>query len=304
MEDTLDNLIARHRELVRDGAPDRALAEIEYMISKNAPEAIPRSGHHMIQWASKTLGQSQHSLSRRRELWIIGEAADVLWPRIEAGMPLGRAQRVLMAARSRASSRRNRAAFRRAVEDELRKLDFLPTESANSPPQVPLPQAQTAIPFPSPELAPREFWQRLRDVVSVHMRPRLEGVPEHERDRLMDDFDRDIQSVFAQHSAKWQKASRLLQEQRRIPRQRFVNALRALHMDPPRRGAPLEPVLVQANKQKRTLARLYHPDSHGGSEHTRDQYQAVLDAFLVVEQYVSENKKPVVPNLRVVNGGK
>ena len=66
----------------------------------------------------------------------------------------------------------------------------------------------------------------------------------------------------------------------------------------------MAPIVPIANKQKRSLARLYHPDSHGGSEHTRAQYQAVIDAFLIVDQYVAENTKPVVPALRVVNGGK
>ena len=299
---TLEELIARHRELLEEGAPDKALAEVEFRVMDAAPSDIPRSGHALLQWASIALGQSQHVMARRRELWIAGPAADALWARVDAGMPIGRTARVLRAARSRAS-RRNREAFRRAIEDELRKMDYRPADEAAAPlPSLPAPAAPQEL--PAPNLAPREFWQRLRQVLSEHIRPRLEFVPEHERDRLLDDFDRDVQAVCAQHSSKWQKSARVQQERQRVSRQHFSNALRALHMDPPRRGAPLEPVLAQANKQKKTLARLYHPDSHGGSEHTRAQYQAVLDAFLVVEQYVSENKRPVTPSLRLVDGGK
>lgn len=303
----LDELIDHHRTLVADGAADKALAEVEFRIMEAAPEDIPRNGHALLQWAATTLRQSQHVTARRRELWIAGPAADPLWARVDAGMPIGRTARVLRAARGRAS-RRNREAFRRAIEEELRKMDFRPAEEVSATPTPILPTAgDTKDPFPplpAPNLGAREFWQKIRQVLAEHMRPRLEFMPEHERDRLLDDFDRDIQAVCAQHSSKWQKSARGQQERQRVSRQHFTNALRVLHMDPPRRGAPLEPVLTQANKQKKTLARLYHPDSHGGSEHTRTQYQAVLDAFLVVEQYVSENKKPVTPSLRLVDGGK
>lgn len=307
------DLIAHHRQLVEAGATDKALAEVEYRVMEAAPEDIPRSGHALLKWASSVLKQSQHMMARRRELWIAGAPADPLWARVDAGMPIGRTARVLRAARGRAS-RRNREAFRRAIEEELRKMDYRPSPEPAAEAAAPTPILPTAgeaadpfpslPPLPAPGLAAREFWQRLREVLAEHMRPRLEFMPEHERDRLLDDFDRDVQSLCAQHSSKWKKSARAQQDQQRVSRQRFANALRVLHMDPPRRGASLEPLLAQANKQKKIMARLYHPDSHGGSEHTRAQYQAVLDAFLVVEQYVSENKKPVAPSLRLVDGGK
>lgn len=299
---TLEELIARHQELLEEGAPDKALAEVEFRLMDAAPDDIPRSGHALLQWASNTLGQSQHAMARRRELWIAGPAADPLWARVDAGMPIGRTARVLRAARGRAS-RRNREAFRRAIEDELRKMDYRPADEDAVATPSRLPDVSDPE-LPAPNLGAREFWQKLRRVLSEHMRPRLGFMPEHERDRLLDDFDRDVQALCAQHSSKWQKSAKVQQERQRVSRQHFANALRALHMDPPRRGAPLEPVLAQANKQKKTLARLYHPDSHGGSEHMRAQYQAVLDAFLVIEQYVSENKRPVAPSLRLVDGGK
>lgn len=310
---TLDELIVHHRELVSKEADDKSLAEVEFRIMEVAPRHIPRTGHAMLQWAATVTRQSQHAVARRRELWIVGPAADPLWERVAAGMPLGRTARVLRAARGRAH-RRNREAFRRAIEEELRKLDYRPAvaECATTTPTPILPTADPSEPsindelpaLPAPNLGAREFWQRIRLVLAEHMRPKLEFMPEHDRDRLLDDFDRDVQALCAQHSAKWQRSARDRKEHQRVSRQRFMNALRVLHMDPPRRGAPLEPLFAQANKQKKTLARLYHPDTHGGSEHTRAQYQAVLDAFLVIEQYVSENKKPTAPNLRLVDGGK
>lgn len=75
-------------------------------------------------------------------------------------------------------------------------------------------------------------------------------------------------------------------------------------MDPPKRGSSLAATLAQANRQKRTLARLYHPDTNEGSDTTRPQFQAVIDAYLLVEQYVNENTPNSPPQLRVVEGGK
>ncbi len=301
---TLDELLEQHRECVARNGTDRELAIIENAVMDAAPANVPRTPYTLLlRWKSSVLGQSGHAIRCRRDLFIARDAADPLWRCIQKGMPLGTAKRLLRQAKKRVDSpRRNRTAYARAIEEEIAR-ERAPWSSATEP-EAPPAEPSSDFVAPEPSVGPREFWARLRQVVTEHMRPRLEFLPEHERDRLLDDFERDVQAVFAQHNTKWQKTSRHLEDQRRVSRHRFINALRVLHMDPPRRNAPLGPVLTQANKQKRTLARLYHPDSHGGSEHTRAQYQAVLDAYLVVEQYTNENIKPATPKLRLVGGSK
>ena len=56
-----------------------------------------------------------------------------------------------------------------------------------------------------------------------------------------------------------------------------------LAIDPPKKlGEPVD--LKQAAKQKRTLARLYHPDA-SGREDTRGAYEQVIKAYEALEEY-------------------
>jgi hypothetical protein len=284
---TLADLLQMYSEAVARSAGCRELAELEAAIRDAAPPHVPRNPNtHLMRWQAETLTLSQHVLSCRRDLWNAREPAESLWERVDDGMQLGTARRLLRTARASLPTPYSRESLKAAIDEELQKLDGLDD-------------------LPAADLSPRDFLARLRKTVLEHMQPRVAGLPEHERERLLDEFEKDLRALLSMHNQKWQHVSRGLQEQKRVSRQRFVNALRALHMDPPRRHAPLAPILAQAKKQKRTLARLYHPDSHGGSEHTRAQYQAVIDAFLVVEQYIAENTTTAVPRpaLRVINGG-
>lgn len=279
----------------------RERAELEAAIREAAPAHLPRTPQkHVMQWQSETLGVTQYDLAMRRDLWCGGGPAEVLWPRIEDGLQMRAAVKLLRKARGTVN-RHDREGLRLAIERELKLFDDQ-DRARYAEPEDP---DDDGPPLPRADLEPKEFHHRLRKSLLAYMQPRLGSLPEHDREKLVDDFERDIKALIAQHGAKWQKLARVLTEQKRVSRQKFVNALRTLHMDPPRRGSPLEPLVAQANKQKRTLARLYHPDSHGGSEHTRAQYQAVLDAFLIIEQYVSENPSVSrAPALRVVDGGK
>lgn len=58
-------------------------------------------------------------------------------------------------------------------------------------------------------------------------------------------------------------------------------ACRALAMDPPRRGRL--PDLRKAARQKRAMARRYHPDVAGGN---RALFEQAIEAYEVIEQYV------------------
>lgn len=69
-------------------------------------------------------------------------------------------------------------------------------------------------------------------------------------------------------------------------------ACHTLNMDPPSAGKPVDMDL--AKKQKKRLARLYHPDAHSGedAEHMRAKFDTVMSAFERLEQYNENLKKP------------
>lgn len=70
-----------------------------------------------------------------------------------------------------------------------------------------------------------------------------------------------------------------------VGRAQLLQACETLHMPAPSPGAPLD--LNYARRQKHKLARLYHPDAHGGATATLKQYHAVLDAWDVVHRYAT-----------------
>jgi hypothetical protein len=69
---------------------------------------------------------------------------------------------------------------------------------------------------------------------------------------------------------------------------RKVNqAFRTLNLEPPGRGDEIDMDLVR--QHKRRLARQYHPDTHGGKTDTVEKYEAVIEAFDVIESWVAHN---------------
>jgi hypothetical protein len=143
------------------------------------------------------------------------------------------------------------------------------------------------------------FWKAVRRLSSGYVRTLLIGVPDEDVEESLRAFEVDLEVLFDHHRAKWGRLVRTLS----VSRSKLREALRTLHMDLPKRGQPLSSLITQAGKQKRILARAYHPDMHGGSDVTRPMYQAVIEAYATVEQYVRENE-PERPRLRVVDGGK
>jgi hypothetical protein len=72
-----------------------------------------------------------------------------------------------------------------------------------------------------------------------------------------------------------------------ISQEEMESACAILKIDPPLDGGPVD--LHVANQMKKRLARAYHPDVHG--ETTREQFEAVLRAYDVLEEYNGQFEK-------------
>lgn len=285
----MSELIQKREQLIRERRSQRELAELECEILAKAPVEIERSRYNdMFAWQAKLLDETVYSLRTRRDLLIAGKAAHPLWVHVDNGMPLGTAARILREARQK----RSVIGYERAVDEELSKRGYKVERVTSSPETEP----------DAPEFigSSKALFNMLRTTLNQHLTRELSSMPPQERELLVNEFERDVSALISLHKIKWRRMADTQREQKMITRAQFHGALLTLHMDPPKHSTPLAQLLKQANKQRRSLARMYHPDMHGGSEETLPQYKAVIEAFLIIQQYVQENENR--PTLRVVGG--
>jgi hypothetical protein len=292
--------------------PCKQMAELERLIGDQAPMA--QHGTPFRHWWSETCGCQHYDLNCRSILLSLGTAGEPLWDRMAQGMPNGTLMGLAREARRRAGNKYDRHSLLASIEECLRIHDRRPPEPAT--PQGAAPAAPSALAEALSEESelgddPRGLWARVRSLIMAYGVDRLQGMLDHERHELLTALERDVQGVFQHHQHKWSRVGRNVREALRVTRPQFRNALRVLHMDPPRRGEELD--LQAARRSQRQLLRLYHPDARSGDVSMNAQYQAVIEAFDLVERWANENATadipPAVaedskPALRIVRGGR
>lgn len=131
----------------------------------------------------------------------------------------------------------------------------------------------------------RAAWNRLRDVLgeivdAKFIRKNVDATPAR-RAAVMTYIESEIDSVIQGVDHRIRFFVRGALEDAEITRRQVLDACKVLTMEPPSPG--VEADLGLARRQKRRLAEAYHPDKVGDS--LRDQYQAVIEAFSVLEIY-------------------
>jgi hypothetical protein len=290
----LDELVREH-EAVRATAPHVLLAEIEREIRKLSPS---RRGNPHWKWLKQTLpGTSQYEMRARAEILLLGAAAAPLWSAIaDKYLTWSAAKRIVRKIRHLPGKWDDAGREREIIEAlRLHKLH---------PRKPPMPPVDLQAEDPPEVATARKFWATLRSMVVSYTSQRLVDMEAQERECMIRDLISDLHSTFEHHQSRWSSAVRAVREMTRVTRSQLVDALATLHLDPPRRGKPLD--LAVARRAQRELARQYHTDRVQGME---AQYRAVMEAYAIVERWHAENKSqetPLgddVPHLRVVRGG-
>jgi hypothetical protein len=299
----LAELIATYK-LKAAGMSQRELALLEAEIRKHSPPTeVDNRGTAIDRWMVVQLGGTSYAYRHRWSL-IRMEGVEALWERIDNGLPLGTAIRIVREAKQRAGARfKTPSVMRKAIAEELAIHDRLDPGAARPDARVASPAARGTW------TNDREFWAFLRRQIVDFADQNLMDVGEMDRSRLVENIERDLDSLVKHHQHRWYEARRDGAKHVKINKRRLSDACHALHMDMPRRGTDLSAFLRKANHQKRTLARAYHPDSNRGDDSLRPSYEAVIQAYATIEQWVSEqqNEDPLPsdrPSLRVVKGGK
>lgn len=251
-------------------------------------------------------GIPPYDIDQRDRLFQSGELADRFWPEIEAKkMPLSTGVRLVRNAR--AYMKEKRCSGREAVEAvyaEYLKLPLIKMVDGTvihkrtagrlrrtTEDVVEEKRARRTEKEDSGDATERELWLRVRKAISALAAAKLQSIPEGiMKDQIVLGMERDVKVLFEEWSNKIHRQKIRAKEQanvtRLVSRPTVIEACRALHMDPPKPGEPVDMVL--AKRQKKKLAALYHPDSNAGDETTRGMYERVLAAYGELEEFMEQ----------------
>ncbi len=129
-------------------------------------------------------------------------------------------------------------------------------------------------------------WKGVERTVRSGLKRFMRALPEAEQNALVRETMLEIREVLRGAVRKAEKAAGRLKGAELLTfdqlRRSARIACRTLSIDPPKPGEPIDHNTLRA--RKRVLVRAFHPDM-SGTDATREQYEAVLAACDVVEQY-------------------
>ncbi len=225
-------------------------------------------------------GVKSSDLKSRSAIYRAEPDSSVLWDRIEKGMPLRTASDLL----ARAKQRSLDLPLAERIREELRVYDSTGYEVRTDDGKV---YRRGVIPLPIAPKTEDEFRSVVQELIHSFLANDLEGRPaiqDHVRKKLVETFFADLAILFRDWEREVDKAiGRLQANETSFARVHIIAACRKLSMDPPRLGKPVD--LATANKQRKRLGRAYHPDAHGGETSLLTQFNEVMEAYRVLEQY-------------------
>ncbi|UCC72005.1 MAG: hypothetical protein JSV86_16805 [Gemmatimonadota bacterium] len=312
----IDYLIADYRRDFATMAP-KELAAAEALLWKSASPERRRADipdHLRVEratWLNVVLGESVWTYKMRGTLWsaqMRGEPVEPLWRRLrDKRMTASTAYKIYKKAQRRAA--REKCPLNAAIAVEIEAYEKLPIYRLD-PDGIPLradkaakaevgeaaKAAKAAKAAAKKVAASKKLRERVVDLVEKLARRELTEFDDVTTERLVAQLTADIKASLRDHSGRVRRA-RIRDAQhtaadeavdvaiRSISRRRYTEACRQLNITP---TAPSKPVdLTAAKKAKRAWAREYHPDV---SPDTRDAYEAVIEAYQVIEQYAEEQR--------------
>jgi hypothetical protein len=283
-------------ELIRDHASahtERARAEIELeMWNLYGKLEVRTEKRDRADYVATVLGTQRYPIALRQRLLGYGDAFEVLWQRVEEDMMLRTAcelahtvkktkgrgetdQEVLSRVLAEYDARPN---IYHVAGKIVRRPAWLKSKSAVSerPPRD-----------SSGKTSEGQFWIELRGLIRGYVQERLMGHSEMELATDIERLETDLKVVFAEFQSRiGTRRRRQVPLSVAITRRALVEACRTLHLDPPKSTteAPGEAFFKTAQRRFKELAREYHPDRHG-SDATRPQFEAVMEAWRVIQDY-------------------
>lgn len=286
MTDTLEDLSSLYSVQMTE----HERAKLEAQIWGLVP-ASERSKGGIGGYFRKKFSIPGYAITNRHQLHLEGDNAIPLWDRIHRGMPIHTAMLILREARR--SSQLTGISLVDEIKRHIDKHDNLGVAVQTSTGKVfrrnPAAKVQTEaapseLPRAEQEIADtKNLWTTMRTMVSEYLDVRLEGCDSSDVDDVKRRVSADLNAVISDMQATVRRVLRGRVDVESVTRSQVIDACRALGMDPPPPGKPVDE--KKAKHQRKVYSRQYHPDVHGGSEETRHLFQAVNDSYKILERY-------------------
>jgi hypothetical protein len=293
---------AAQTERERAGIESNVLTEIRRLHNGLLPDS-PRT------LIARVLEVSPYVIEHRRALLMVGDLADPLWELLDADLTLRAATDLVRRAKHvRVPPETTASALRRAIAEyyalpitralpngKLTRHASTAEQRIGRPPgrrSTPKPEAPKAQPRRAPEpraipsVSADDFWKHLRGMCAEYARSRL---PDHSDEQIDADLrilETDLKVVFEQFTDRVRNKLRDTPLTVVVARRQLTESCRVLLLDPPRDMQKPPPAFFEkAKRQFKVLAREYHPDTSTGGEATRPQFESVMNAWNVLQQF-------------------
>lgn len=291
-----DTLVKQYRERA-SVMTEKEKALLEQQIWELVPS--PRTVFRR-EYLRDVLGIGQSESESRSKLLNGGDVTEQLWTLIhERKMTLRTASDLFSQARQRSLS--GMIKLGDAVNEALREYNERPyggTTEKGIPYRFREPVRRKLEPVVKPTASNNDgFWETIQSSLQEHVKKTVPNVDPGTAATLIKEFRTELKVLADQFQMKLKRAAemssfRLPTRSTAVSFNEVVRACELLHMDPPlERGGPVD--MVKAARQKRTLARNYHPDSAGDNEVLAEKYLIVMEAFQTLEAY---SKQPRAVN--------
>jgi hypothetical protein len=244
-------------------------------------------------WLRATLGKGDHC--HLHQLLRGVPATDALWDRIDVTRDIEpRAAYDIMQRARRLCNRVNHSELptTRSVLKALAEHDATPAKMRGRqrwyPPEVEKPLEFADVVVEASETASsHEFWDQIRSAFIARLNPVLSGVDQPD---ILNSYTMRIDILIATCREELKNighdATRGVCHNPK--RKEVVVACRLLGVEPPRIGRPID--LIKAQRNKKKLCLLYHPDRNPGDKAKESLFRKVITAFNAIETYTRGEK--------------
>ncbi len=264
----------------------KSLAELEAQVWAETPLKMRKKGGIGASLYTPGSSTSTYSITLRHELFRVGSAADPLWARVDSGMPLHTAVRILRNTRIRCYPNPISVDAVIAEIDRYDASGRIGTVSSNQKPSD-TPRASKSEP-PTATGA----WDKIREGVEAIVADRLQDAPEEARKQLKAEFDLELRRAVSWLQSRVYLASKIRSTSIVVPvRKDVLNWCAVLHMDPPKSGQAVDDKLLK--KQFRSLSLKYHPDVNSQNPNRAEAQSRISEAYHGLDKYNESLKENV-----------
>ena len=279
-------------EYMREGHNEYSKAVLEERIWTSLPPT-DRHGVERNRWLNSILKVGINRLQNRSSLRN-KRHAEVFWHRVNNDdMPIATALRLYKDALR--LHQRTRMELKDAVLEVLKEYDQLPNVVMRK--GKPVRQSSvTQLPRTKKknrghQNGSRKAWSDLRKAIATLVQGKIPAdIDPDTESHVWREVEFDVKVILDELQGKIQRLSAKKKADQKITktasRRQLVAACHVLAMDPPRPGKPVD--LAKAKRQKRLLAKEYHPDARNGDDSLVAQYDAVMDAYRTIEWYADQ----------------